>query len=44
MNRFEFAQAILREDEIYVAKHKNIKLYHGDQKVCTFINLMSNIK
>lgn len=33
MNRFEFVPAILKDDEIYVAKHRNIKLYDGDQKV-----------
>lgn len=34
MNRFEFVPAVLKEDEIYIAKHRNIKLYDGDQKVC----------
>lgn len=34
MNRFEYAQAVLRDDESFVAKHKSMKLYHGHQKVC----------
>lgn len=33
MDRFEYAQAILGDDESFVAKHKSIKIYHGDQKV-----------
>lgn len=33
MNRFEYGQAVLRDDETFVAKHKSIKLYHGHQKV-----------
>lgn len=33
MNRFEYVQAILRDDESFVAKHKNMKLYNGDQRV-----------
>lgn len=33
MNRFEYAQAVLRDDEVYVSKHKSVKIYHGDQKV-----------
>lgn len=33
MNRFEYAQAVLRDDESFVAKHTNMKLYHGHQKV-----------
>lgn len=33
MNRFEYAQAVLRDDETFVAKHKGMKLYHGHQKV-----------
>lgn len=33
MNRFEYAQAVLRDDESFVAKHKSMKLYHGHQKV-----------
>ncbi|XP_031628014.1 vacuolar protein-sorting-associated protein 36 [Contarinia nasturtii] len=32
MNRFEYAQAILKDDESFVAKHKSMKLYHGHQK------------
>lgn len=33
MNRFEYAQAVLKDDESFVAKHKGMKLYHGHQKV-----------
>lgn len=33
MNRFEYAQAVLRDDESFVVKHTNMKLYHGHQKV-----------
>lgn len=36
MNRFEFVPAVLKDDEIYIAKHRNIKLYDGDQKVSEF--------
>lgn len=35
MNRFEYAQAVLREDESFVAKHERMKLYHGHHKVRT---------
>lgn len=37
MNRFEYGQAVLRDDESFVVKHKSMKLYHGHQKVmkCT---------
>lgn len=33
MDRFEYTQSILTDDETFVAKHRSIKLYHGDQKV-----------
>lgn len=33
MNRFEIVPAVLKEDEIFVVKHRTIKLYDGDQKV-----------
>lgn len=36
MNRFEYAQAVLRDDESFVAKHERMKLYHGHQKVSQF--------
>lgn len=37
MNRFEYAQAVLREDESFVVKHKSMKLYHGHQKVGEYL-------
>lgn len=33
MNRFEYIPAKLFEDESYVSKEKNVKLYDGDEKV-----------
>lgn len=33
MNRFEYCQARLFENESFVAKDRNIKLYDGDEKV-----------
>ena len=33
MNRFEYIPARLIENESFVAKDKNIKLYDGDEKV-----------
>lgn len=41
MNRFEYAQAVLRDDETFVAKHTNMKLYHGHQKVLNNITMRS---
>uniref|UniRef100_A0A182Q018 Vacuolar protein-sorting-associated protein 36 n=1 Tax=Anopheles farauti TaxID=69004 RepID=A0A182Q018_9DIPT len=32
MNRFEYCQARLKENESFVAKDRNIKLYDGDEK------------
>lgn len=35
MNRFEFAQAVLPEDESVVHRDlQNIKIYDGNDKVC----------
>lgn len=41
MNRFEYAQAVLKDDESFVAKHKGMKLYHAHQKVSesTFVRV-----
>lgn len=47
MNRFEYMHAIMRDDETFVAKHKNMKLYNGDQKVCrlhAFKSTLSNCR
>lgn len=33
MNRFEYSPAKLREDETFVSKDINVKLYDGDEKV-----------
>lgn len=44
MNRFEYASAQLRDDETFVAKVKNIKLYDGDQKVSDLNRVLNRIK
>lgn len=33
MNRFEYIEARLQENEAFVSKESQIKLYDGDQKV-----------
>lgn len=33
MNRFEYIPAKLHENESFVSKDKNVKLYDGDDKV-----------
>lgn len=38
MNRLEYSQAKLREDETFVGKDTNVKLYDGDEKVQGSIN------
>lgn len=42
MNRFEYASAIFQDGEQFVAKHRSMKLYNGDQKVCNFNAFLSN--
>lgn len=33
MNRFEYIAARLKEDESFISKESQIKIYDGDQKV-----------
>lgn len=36
MNRFEYVQARLKEDESFVSRDKGVKLYNGHEKVCFY--------
>lgn len=37
MNRFEYVEARLHDDETFVSRDRNVKIYDGDQKVSIFV-------
>lgn len=44
MDRFEYASPILLENESYLVRDQNVKLYDGEQKVNKLIHAVASLQ